>query len=90
MYAIKITPSAQHDLEKLKQHIRREEFERLLLVIESLSINPQPHSSLKLKGMDCAYRLRIGNYRVIYKIFNKTQTILIGRIVRRNESTYNF
>jgi mRNA interferase RelE/StbE len=89
MYAIKITPSAQHDLEKLKQRIRRGEFERLLLVIESLSINQQPHSSLKLIGMDDAYRVRIGNYRVIYKIFNKTQIILIGRIVRRNESTYN-
>jgi mRNA interferase RelE/StbE len=89
MYDVKITPSARRDLDKLKRRIQIKEFERLLTVIESLTANPRPQGSLKLKGIDDGYRLRIGNYRVIYKIFNKTQIILIGRVVRRNESTYN-
>ena len=90
MYDIKITPSARRDLEKLKQQIHVEEFERLLPAIESLAVDPRPHGSLKLKGMDDGYRIRIGNYRIIYRINDKAQKVSIGRIARRNESTYNF
>jgi len=34
------------------------------------------------------YRLRIGPYRVIYRVFDEEQVILIGRIARRSEGTY--
>lgn len=90
MYNIKITPSARRDLAKLKQRIRPEKFERLLSTIESLTIDPRPHGFIKLKGMDEGYRLRIGNYRVIYLINNKAKIVAVGRVVRRSESTYNF
>jgi mRNA-degrading endonuclease RelE of RelBE toxin-antitoxin system len=34
------------------------------------------------------YRLRVGDYRVIYKVFDKEQLVIIGRVARRSEKTY--
>jgi len=90
MYDVRFTPSALRDLKKLKLRIYTEEFGSLMSDIRSLSINPRPHGCIKLKGNIDGYRLRIGDYRVIYQINDKAQIISIGRIARRSESTYNF
>ncbi|MCK4598524.1 type II toxin-antitoxin system RelE/ParE family toxin [Candidatus Bipolaricaulota bacterium] len=46
-------------------------------------------SSLSLFSVGLnVYRLRVGDYRVIYKVFDAKGVILIGRAARRSESTY--
>jgi mRNA interferase RelE/StbE len=90
MYDIRFTPSALRDLKKLKLRIHAEEFGNLMSDIRSLAINPRQHGCIKLKGIIDGYRLRIGDYRVIYQIHDKARIISIGRITRRSESTYNF
>lgn len=54
--------SSEHDLQK----IDRQYIPKILDAIESLAENPFPVQSRKMKGSESSYRLRIGDYRVIY------------------------
>jgi mRNA interferase RelE/StbE len=64
MDLFKINPkgSFENDLRK----IDRKFIPRILEAIESLSENPFPVQSRKMKGSESSYRLRVGDYRVIY------------------------
>ena len=46
--------------------------------------NPRPKISKKLKGKD-SYRLRIGDYRIVYNIDDKNKTITVFRIRHRKD-----
>jgi len=51
-----------------------------------LAIEPRPHGFEKLKGGENLWRIRVGNYRVIYKIFNKNKLVDISIIRHRKEA----
>ena len=53
--------------------------------IEKLSVNPRPHNSAKLEGTDKSYRLKIGVYRVIYQIDDRTKNVVIIAVGHRRE-----
>jgi mRNA interferase RelE/StbE len=61
-------------------------FPRQRTGIEALKENPRPHGIVQLEPN--VYRLRIGEYRVIYKVFDREQLVIIGRVARRSEKTY--
>ncbi|MFH1024255.1 MAG: type II toxin-antitoxin system RelE/ParE family toxin [Planctomycetota bacterium] len=54
--------------------------------IENLAHNPRPHQSQKLTTYANAYRLRKGDYRVLYTVNDATQTLVIYKISHRKES----
>jgi len=62
------------DLEKLPRFIQ----ETIIQAIEALSGNPFPHGKKikPIKGAKNLYRLRVGDYRVIYELKEKTITVL--------------
>ena len=60
--------------------------ERIIKAIEALKENPRPHGIVQLESN--VYRLRVGGYRVIYKVFDREQLVIIGRVARRSEKTY--
>ena len=60
--------------------------EPVIAAIRGLVDNPRPHGSTKLD--DDIYRLRVGDYRVIYKVYDAQKLIRVGRVRRRSESTY--
>ena len=88
MYRLEVSPAADRDLEKLKGRIRRQDFERLRVVVSGLAEEPRPHGVRKIKGAERAYRIRIGNYRVVYEVYDNDNLVLILQVVRRNETTY--
>ena len=45
--------------------------------VADLSFNPKPYGCVKLKGFDNIYRIRCGNYRILYTIFDDVLTILV-------------
>jgi mRNA interferase RelE/StbE len=51
--------------------------------IDSLAENPRPHGTQKLGGAD-QYRIRIGDYRVIYEIEDAELHVLVVRVGRRD------
>ena len=59
---------------------------RIAEAVQALADVPRPPGVVQLE--QGVYRLRIGDYRVIYKVLDEEQIILIGRIARRSESTY--
>ena len=64
LYKINWKSSSEHDLRKIdKQYIPR-----ILDAIESLAHNPFPSQSKKLKDSESGFRLRIGDYRIIYHL----------------------
>ena len=54
--------------------------------IDNLLVNPLPRGCLKLR--DNLFRIRVGNWRVFYRIDNMRRTITFTAVQRRNERTY--
>ncbi|MBA7546857.1 hypothetical protein ES705_39258 [subsurface metagenome] len=88
MYRLEVSPAVERDLDRLKQRIRRQDFERLRNAIRSLSDEPRPRGVRKIKGAERAYRIRVGSYRVVYKIYDKENLVLLLQVARRAETTY--
>jgi mRNA interferase RelE/StbE len=66
-YTVSLSKRAQKQLDKLANPVA----EPILHAIKKLGDNPRPHGCKKLKGRN-AYRIRIGDYRVIYEIMDST------------------
>jgi mRNA interferase RelE/StbE len=81
-YLVEIARSAAKDLRR----IDREWIPRIVAAIETLEADPRPAGSKKLVGSDRTYRLRIGDYRVIYDIHNDTLIVLVVRIRHRRDA----
>lgn len=81
-YRLKIKSSAEKELAKLPV--------RTILAIREdiriLASNPFPSGFKKLKGFKNLYRIRSGNYRIIYTIFNEILVIEILKIVHRKDA----
>ena len=81
-YQIKILPTAQKELASLPKPIRV----RIGKKIDSLQSNPTPQGVKLLKGKRReAYRVRVGDYRIIYQIQREILTILVVKIGHRRE-----
>ena len=63
-YNVILKPSLQKDFRRLTPQLLARVFER----IKKLQINPFPPQALKLSGAERLYRLRIGDYRIIYEV----------------------
>jgi mRNA interferase RelE/StbE len=81
MYNLRILPAAQKDLKRLQGKI----FDKIKSEILSLANNPRPYGALKLTNED-GYRIRVGDYRVLYRIDEKIKEIFIYRVKHRKES----
>ena len=88
MYRIEVSPAAYRDLLKLKERIQRHSLERLRAAIRSLAGEPRPHGVRKIKGSERTYRIRTGNYRIVYEVYDKENLVLILHVGRRTETTY--
>ncbi|MFN5513209.1 MAG: type II toxin-antitoxin system RelE family toxin [Cyanobacteriota bacterium] len=62
--------------------------QRLQIAINHLKTDLRPIGSIKLKGSDDLYRLRVGDYRIIYQIDDEIKTVVITR-VRHRRDVYN-
>ena len=82
MYEILLERSAERDLKKLPKRM----FDRIVLGIKSLAQNPKPHGTRKIIGSRNDWRIRVGDYRVIYEIDEEGRAIKIMRIRHRREA----
>ena len=79
-YDVKILRGAVKQLEKLGASDYKTIKNKILL----LSENPRPKGCLKLKGRS-GYRIRQGNFRIIYEIYDDVLVVLVIRIGHRRE-----
>lgn len=80
-YSIAISPRARNEIDSLDKPIKR----RIAVSIEGLAKNPHPAGSKKLQGKDDTWRIRVGDYRVLYDIKNKELIILVVKVGHRRE-----
>ena len=80
-YSLDFRPSALKSLER----IARPDQVRLAKAIEGLRTNPHPPAAKKLSGEHEWWRLRVGDYRVIYAIEKQRLVILVLKIGHRRE-----
>jgi len=78
-YSIVFKPSVEKDLRSLPKSV----IPRVVRHIEALKENPFPRQSVKLAGAERLYRIRVGNYRVVYAVDKEAQEIIQCRAVIR-------
>ena len=78
--------SAKKELRK----IDKTEIPKILKVIEALSKEPYPTNYKKILGTEHIFRIKIGNYRVIYSVENQKLIIEIIRVRHRKEAYRKF
>ena len=81
-YRIIIPRLVQKQLDDLPQKQQK----RLISAIRLLADEPRPSGVKKLKGYDKTYRIRVGDYRVIYNIEDQEKLILILSSIHRKDA----
>ena len=81
-YNVVFKPSVEKDLRALPQKVVLRFFDHA----EQLRDDPFPHGSRKLAGTERLYRLRIGDYRLIYGIDQDNRQIIIHYVRHRREA----
>lgn len=85
-YNIEIDRRAAKDLQKNVAHQDRP---RVIEAIDGLPEDPRPHGCRKVKAAPMGtYRIRVGDYRVIYVILDEERVVIVARVARRSEDTY--
>ena len=79
-YTVTLTKKAQKQLDKLTHAIARP----ILETIGNLADNPRPHAYKKLTGRD-GYRIRAGDYRIIYEIFDDVLLVDVINLGHRKD-----
>ena len=80
-YQLQLLPTAQRELLKLPAKIRV----RVADAIRSLQANPRPAGCKKLAGNANYYRIRVGDYRVLYEIRDRVLLVLVIKVGHRRE-----
>ena len=78
-YEIQISKSASKQIKKLPSEIQ----ERIQVKVDSLAVESRPDGVKKLKGRENGYRIRVGDYRIIYDIFDDVLLIIVVEVGHR-------
>ncbi|MBW4564399.1 MAG: type II toxin-antitoxin system RelE/ParE family toxin [Mojavia pulchra JT2-VF2] len=82
VYKVEFTPKADREVSKLPESVQ----ERITSEIdEKLVINPRPSGCKKLKGIKNTYRIKVGDDRVLYEVYDSKLVILIIDVDHRRE-----
>ena len=80
-YTVEVKPAARKELEALPDHV----LSRVVHKLESLGHTPRPVGCKKLKGYKDQWRVRVGDWRVLYIIDDAAKLVSITRIAHRRE-----
>ena len=80
-YDVALTSSAEKELKKLSS----QSITRIFSRVESLGSNPRPSGCKKLRGGNDEWRVRVGDYRLVYTINDTELLVEVTRIRHRSE-----
>lgn len=81
-FEIRWRSSTRKDIRNLPRH----EIPRIIDAVSELATDPFPHGAQKLAGADHTYRIRIGDYRVIYEVSNSPRFVEVQRVRHRKDA----
>ena len=80
-YTVQLAPAAKRQLGKLERSIQ----ERIVRCLEKLEKDPRPPGVDKMEGDESTYRIRMGEYRIVYEIRDKILVVLVLKVGHRRE-----
>jgi mRNA interferase RelE/StbE len=80
MYAVEITTYAKKQFKQIGSEAQA----KLTAAIRKLANNPRPHGYIKMKGRE-AYRIKVGDYRIIYEIHDQQLLVLVVEMGHRRD-----
>ncbi len=80
-FSVEFTPSAVRELRKLAKAIQK----RISVVIDALAENPFPRGVKKLLAEQNIYRVRVGDYRILYQVEAAKLVVLVVKVGHRRE-----
>ena len=80
-FEIQWRSSTKKDLRNLPRH----DIVRIIAAVEQLTEDSFPHGSQKLAGSERTYRVRVGDYRIIYEVLVEEKVVQIQRVRHRKD-----
>ncbi len=80
-YSVDFSKAARKQFKKLPLDVQ----ERIQSKINELAIEPRPNGVKKIQGEENSYRIRVGDYRVVYDIFDDILLITVIRVKHRSQ-----
>ncbi len=81
-YRVYLERAAERDLKRLSS----EEFDRIISNIRALAENPRPAGCRKIVGSKNDWRIRVGEYRIIYEVDDEKKAVMVMRVRHRREA----
>jgi mRNA interferase RelE/StbE len=81
MYRVLLERSAERDLGRLSSKVH----DRVIAALQELAANPRPPGCRKLLGSKNDWRIRVGDYRVIYEFADSVREVRVNRVRHRRE-----
>jgi len=82
LHEVYLERAAEKDLKKLPGEI----FQRIITHIKSLAETPRPSGCRKITGTKNDWRIRVGDYRIIYEVDDNLQVVKVMRVRDRREA----
>ena len=80
-FSLSILPAALKQIQKLPKHVRATINDKITL----LATTPQPQMAKPLRGVKNIWRLRVGDYRVLYQIDSKRRHVIVLEVGNRKD-----
>jgi len=81
MYRVFLERAAEKDLKRLSSGVH----DRVIIAIRGLASDPRPPGCRKLAGSKHDWRIRVGDYRVVYEIADEIRIVRVNRVRHRRE-----
>ena len=81
MYRVLLERAAEKDLKSLSSKLHNQ----VISTLQRLAKNPRPSGCRKLTGADNDWRVRVGDYRIVYEIDDTDQNVRVNRVRHRRE-----
>jgi len=81
-YTIRFNSAAARELRRLPPQVEAQ----IRPVIDALANDPRPAGVVKMHGYPRTYRVRSGNFRVVYEIHDEVLTVLVVRVANRRDA----
>ena len=80
-YSVELTRTAEKQLRRIAKRDRN----RLVEAIHGLADKPRPRGARKLQGYDDVYRIRVGQYRVVYELLEDRVIVIVLKVGHRKD-----
>jgi mRNA interferase RelE/StbE len=81
-HEVRIQPAARRQIRNLPRQIQP----AIVAAIEALAGDPRPSGVKKLTGSEDLYRIRVGDYRMIYQVRDDELLVLVARVAHRKDA----